>query len=141
MKKLHVLYDAQCAMCRSFRVWLAQQRAFVPLVFIPLQEPDLEDRFPGVGKMHPEEELVVIADSGELWRGVNAWILVLWALEEYRTWAQRLASPVLKPFARQVCRGISKNRHKLSAWLFQRSPETAAALPSPPDCPEGTCRM
>jgi predicted DCC family thiol-disulfide oxidoreductase YuxK len=140
MKTLHVLYDSECTMCRSLRGWLKQQAAFVPLIFIPLQEPYLEVRFPGIGRMRPNEELVVIADSGEVWRGINAWIIVLWALVDYRTWALRLANPLLKPFARQVCHGISKNRKRLSAWLFQRSPETTGKIPAPPECADGTCR-
>ena len=86
-------------------MWLAQQPAFVPLVFLPLQAPDLPQRFPGLERLHPEKEIVVFSDSGDVWQGGAAWVMCLWALREYREWSQRLAHPALpvalseKPFA------------------------------------------
>ena len=121
MKHLYILYDAECALCRRCRVWLGQQPAFVPLVFIPLQSPEIGCRFPAVEKLCPAEQLVVIADDGSVWRGDSAWITILWALKEYREWAQRLALPALRPFARRACTLVSQNRHALSGWLGGRS--------------------
>jgi predicted DCC family thiol-disulfide oxidoreductase YuxK len=117
MKRLYVFYDGECALCCRLRIWLAQQPVFVPLTFIPLQSSEVAPQFPGIERFHPEERLVVISDAGELWRGESAWITVLWALREYREWAQRLAHPALRPFARRACALISENRHGLSRWL------------------------
>ena len=117
MKKLYVLYDGECALCRRVRGWLDRQPAFVPLAYIPLQSPEVTCRFPGIERYHPEEQLIVVSDAGELWRGESAWITELWALREYREWAQRLAHPALRPFARRACALISENRHGLSRWL------------------------
>jgi predicted DCC family thiol-disulfide oxidoreductase YuxK len=91
MTRLYILYDAECALCRNCRVWLSQQPAYVPLVFIPLQSPEIGCRFRGVERLRPAEQLVVIADDGCVWRGDAAWITALWALKEYREWSQRLA--------------------------------------------------
>jgi predicted DCC family thiol-disulfide oxidoreductase YuxK len=121
MQTLHVLYDADCELCRRLRVWLGQQAAFVPLTFIPLQSPDLETRFPGVTNLRPETELVVIGDAGEVWHGGHAWVTVLWALREYREWAQRLAHPSLIPLARHACALVSGNRQAISRWLSTAS--------------------
>ena len=63
------------------------------------------------------DELVVVADSGEMWSGDSAWVVVLWALEDYRHWARRLASPVLLPAARSVFARLSKYRGALSCQL------------------------
>jgi predicted DCC family thiol-disulfide oxidoreductase YuxK len=126
-------------MCRSIRVWLAQQPSFVPLVFIPLHDEYLEMRFPGVGKLCPADELVVIADSGEIWRGVNAWIITLWALREYRTWSQRIATPLLKPFAKRICQGVSKNRLRISQWLFGSHAHVEAERLPEAGCENGQC--
>lgn len=139
MKHLTILYDAKCAMCRRIRVWLSQQPAFVPLIFVPLQDEHLKDRFPGVCKLNPAEELIAIADTGEIWRGVNGWIMTLWALREYRNWSLRMAHPLLKPFARSICHGVSQNRLRLSHWLFGHSAEAAAKLLAQPECKDGSC--
>ena len=121
MKRLYVLYDAECAFCRRCRVWLAQQPAFVPLVFLPLQSPELACRFPGIERLSPAQELLVISDEGEVWHGAQAWIMVLWALREFREWSQRLARPVLLPFARRVCEMVSENRSAISRWFTSSS--------------------
>ncbi len=117
MKRLYILYDAQCALCRRMRVWLARQPAFVSLTFIALQSEEATCRFPGLVELRPSEQLVVISDQGDVWRGERAWILVLWALREYREWSQRLARPALLPLAARFCGIISENRHALSSWL------------------------
>ncbi|HEX8311860.1 MAG TPA: DCC1-like thiol-disulfide oxidoreductase family protein [Chthoniobacteraceae bacterium] len=136
MTRLYILYDAECALCRSCRVWLSQQPAYLPLIFIPLQSPEIGCRFPGVEQLRPAEELVVIADDGCVWRGDAAWITALWALKEYREWSQRLASPVLRPFARRACALVSQNRQALSGWLAKSSDgEIRTHLSVPRDVP------
>lgn len=117
MKRLYILYDAQCALCQHVRVWLGQQPAFVALSFLPLQSEEAGCRFPDLAELRPSEQLVVISDQGEVWRGERAWIMILWALREYREWSQRLASPMLLPLASRFCGVVSENRHALSGWL------------------------
>lgn len=119
MKRLHVLYDARCELCRRCRVWLARQPAFVPLAFIPLQSPGLAARFPGIERLQPERGIVVIDDAGRVWQGGAAWVMCLWALREYREWAQRLAHPLLLPLARRVCELVSDHRNEISRWFAE----------------------
>ena len=126
MKTLYVLYDAKCELCRRVRVWLQGQPAFVPLAFVPLQSPDLDQRFPGITAMEPARQVLVVADSGEVWRGADAWILCLWALREYREWSQRLASPLLRPFAMRVCDMVSRNRNRFSQWFVRTGADEIA---------------
>jgi predicted DCC family thiol-disulfide oxidoreductase YuxK len=147
MKRLYVLFDARCELCRRVRLWLDNQQTFVPLAFVPLQVPDLEERFPGVTALEPARQILVVADTGDVWRGADAWIMCLWALREYRQWSQRLASPLLRPFARRICEMVSANRHRFNDW-FQRSStnEIAAQLAAenPADvhsCHEDTCAV
>jgi predicted DCC family thiol-disulfide oxidoreductase YuxK len=145
MQRLYILYDATCAVCRSCRVWLDRQPAFVPLVFVPLQSSDLERRFPGIGALHPEQEIVVVSDGGEVWQGGSAWVMCLWALVDYREWAQRLASPVLLPLARRACALFSERRHDISRWL-ETDPDPVlarrlATFPQPAGSPtDGYCK-
>ena len=117
MKTLHVLYDAECALCARCRHWLERQPAFVELRFLPLQSWQTLCRFPGIAQFHPEKELLVVSDEGAVYQGPHAWIMCLWALREYREWSQRLAHPALLPWARRACELLSDHRLTLSAWF------------------------
>jgi hypothetical protein len=96
MTSLTVFYDARCGLCCAVRDWIAGQRQLVPVECRP--------------KRDDMEELVVVADSGEMWAGDAAWLMVLWGLAEYRDWSYRLASPVLLPAARTFFAQLSKYR-------------------------------
>jgi len=117
MQQLYILYDGQCEFCRRCRIWLGRQPSYVPLEFLPLQSPEAECRFPGLKELHPEKEIVVISDAGEVWQGGAAWVTCLWALQEYREWALRLAHPGLLPLARRLCEIVAANRYQISHWL------------------------
>lgn len=144
MKQLFILYDAQCELCCRIRVWLGRQPAYLPLVWLPLQAEEVGCRFPGIERLRPHEQLLVINDQGEVWSGERAWITVLWALREYRPWAMRLAAPALRPFARRVCEAVSRNRHLISRWMQRETHnalrEKLACLPDAPSCYEGYCK-
>ena len=126
MKCLYVLFDDQCELCVRCRNWLMQQRAFVPLVFIAFQSGEAQRRFLGIDALKPEEQLLLISDEGAVYRGANAWIMCLWALENYRQHAQRLAHPALLPLAKLVCELLSRNRFFFSDALFRQEPHNAA---------------
>src|SRR6478609_129416 len=102
METLYVLYDARCGLCSLARRWLVQQAPLIRLSFIPAGSVLAGRLFPGVSRPgDPIEELVVVSDEGAVYRNDSAWIMCLFALEEYRGWANRLAHPLLRPFARQ----------------------------------------
>lgn len=136
MQWLAVIYDDHCGLCSTFRAWLSQQRTFVPLRLVPLHSPGLAQRFPGIAAFAPDEKLVAISDTGQVWRGEHAWIMVLWALQEGREYAQWLATPALCPFASRVVQAISRNRLQLSRWLHL-TPDLVTSLP---DCSGTACR-
>jgi predicted DCC family thiol-disulfide oxidoreductase YuxK len=73
--------------------------------------------FPGL----PSGELAVVSNDGRVWLGDNAFIMCLWALRKYRRWAKRLASPILRPVARQAFEAISRNRKSVSSLLRLKS--------------------
>ena len=117
MKSLYVLFDAECALCQRCRQWLARQPAYIRLEFIPLQSPELTQRFPGIETLKPSEQLLVVSDSGAVYRGAGAWIMCLYALRDYRGWSYRLAHPALLPWARRICELLSENRFIVSRWV------------------------
>jgi len=101
--RLTLYYDAHCGLCSTVREWLSRQRQLMPIDCHP--KPDAG------------EDLVVQADSGEVWTGDAAWLIVLWALADYRHVAYRLASPLLLPIARTLFAQISARRESLSCRL------------------------
>jgi predicted DCC family thiol-disulfide oxidoreductase YuxK len=117
MNRLYVLYDAHCGLCTEVRDWLQGQTAYVDLQVLASNSEEAHSKFPGL----PAGELAVVSDSGEVWLGDHAFIMCLWALIDYRSWALRLASPLLRPMARQAFEAVSRNRQSVSALLGLRS--------------------
>ncbi len=143
MKSLYVLYDQECSLCLSCGHWLMRQAAFIQLRFIPLQSPEIAQRFPGLKEwdgLDLREKLVVVSDEGAVYQGQYAWIMCLYALRDYREWSQRLAEPLLLPFARRVCELVSRNRLAISHFLKAPTAELRNTLAAslPPVCSIGT---
>ncbi|HET8644304.1 MAG TPA: DUF393 domain-containing protein [Vicinamibacteria bacterium] len=117
MERLTVLYDSGCGLCVRAREWLSRQAALLPLEFVPAASAQARRRFPGLEHKDPPEELVVVDDEGGVYRNDEAWIMTLYALEEYRGWSLRLASPGLRPVARAAFEWLSRHRGGLSRLL------------------------
>jgi predicted DCC family thiol-disulfide oxidoreductase YuxK len=118
VQRLYVLYDSHCGLCSWARRWLIQQPALIPLSFVPAGSVLAERLFPGLSAPgEPAAELIVVSDEGAVYRDDSAWIMCLFALEEYRDWSNRLAHPLLRPFARQGFVLLSRQRSRISRWL------------------------
>jgi predicted DCC family thiol-disulfide oxidoreductase YuxK len=128
MHRLYVLYDARCGLCRLARLWASEQPAYLELVFLPAGSDEAKMRFPGLSATDPPEELVVVSDEGHIYRDSSAWIMCLYALEDYREWSLRLASPALRPFARQAFAFVSRHRSSISTWLRLSDADAVQAL-------------
>jgi len=109
--RLTVFYDARCGLCCALREWIGRQRMLIPVECRP--------------SPRPTDELLVVADTGEAWSDGSAWVMVLWALAEYRHLANRLASPACLPLARRTFALLSKYRGSLSCSLGP-APEAAS---------------
>jgi len=123
MELLYVLYDPDCGFCTRCRAWLASEPAYVTFEFVPTSTPRLGESFPGLDPADVKAELTVVSGRGEVFRGTKAWLVCLWALRRYRSWALRLASPALLPLAREAFQYVSRNREGLSRLLGLRSEE------------------
>ena len=128
MNTLTLFYDARCGLCSQVRQWLSGQPAYVRLEFIPYDSPEAAQRLPGIQHLRADQEIVILADTGEVWQGAGAWVMCLWALREYRTWSARLATPVMQGMARQVVHWISQNRIGLSRLMGFKSDAELAAV-------------
>jgi predicted DCC family thiol-disulfide oxidoreductase YuxK len=111
---LTMLYDPQCGLCRRVHEWLAEQPKLVELKLVPIRSDAARRRFPELNHELTSKDLTVISDEGAVYFGPKAWLMVLWALCNYREWSYRLASPELLPTTRRVISLISQNRYQFS---------------------------
>ena len=101
VRRLTVLYDAECSLCAFLRDWLLRQPQLVPLEPVPAASEEARRRFPGLDHGATLDEITVVGDAGQVYRGPAAWVVTLWALREHRPLAHRLSTPS----GRQVARG------------------------------------
>jgi predicted DCC family thiol-disulfide oxidoreductase YuxK len=128
MNTLTLFYDARCGLCSNLRKWLSAQPAYVRLEFVPYDSPEAAKRLPGIRDLRADQEILVMADTGEVWQGAGAWVMCLWALREFRAWSVRLASPGMQGVARKVVHWVSQNRIGISRLLKFRSDADLAAV-------------
>jgi predicted DCC family thiol-disulfide oxidoreductase YuxK len=128
MEKLYVLYDPTCEICRRLKDWILVQRSWIGIAVLEAGSEKAKRLFPGLEQIATHDDLAVVLDNGSdegaVYLNDRAWIMVLYAMVEYREWAARLTHPLLMPLARQAFAALSKNRHFLSSFL---STETIAA--------------
>ncbi|WP_151480939.1 thiol-disulfide oxidoreductase DCC family protein [Streptomyces albicerus] len=115
VRGLTVLYDAQCSLCAHLRDWLVRQRQLVPLELMPAGSETARRRFPGIDHAATLDEITVVGDSGQVYRGTAAWIVTLWALAEHRPMAHRLSTPAGARLARGAVLAAAKWREAQSA--------------------------
>jgi len=126
MQKLYVLYDPKCELCRRLKDWILVQRSWIGLAVLEAGSDKARRLFPELESIASNDDLAVISDEGAVYLNDRAWIMVLYAMIEYRDWAGRLTHPILMPLARQAFAALSKNRHYLSSWLSAEDPEEIA---------------
>lgn len=140
MHTLTLFYDVRCGLCSRVRQWLSGQPAYVRLDFVPYDSPEAKKRLPAIQHLRADQEIVVMADSGEVWQGAGAWVMCLWALREYRAWSARLASPTMQSAARKVVHWISQNRIGMSRLLHFKSDAELTAV-ADRDMEEPVCQL
>jgi predicted DCC family thiol-disulfide oxidoreductase YuxK len=140
MTALTIFYDQKCGVCCQVKAWMLGQPTYLPLRFIAFDDPEALRILPELPSLDPAGQIVVSADTGEVYRGDEAWITCLWTLRNWRGWAKRLSRPEWKPLTHRLCGLISSNRLKLSQ-LLRLTPETAAELKQGPLTCHGSCRL
>lgn len=141
MNTLTIFYDARCGVCSRFRRWMLEQPAYVRLVFVPYDSPQALRLCPDLPRMRADQEIVVMGDEGSLWQGAAAWVTCLWALQDYREWSLRLATPGMLGLARKVVHWISSNRIGISRLLRLRGDDALRAEVGVVQCDNGGCAL
>jgi predicted DCC family thiol-disulfide oxidoreductase YuxK len=125
-KSLTVLFDPGCSLCQRCRTWMLQQSALVDLRFVSCTGAEARARYGDIPWLG--DELVVVGDELEVWAGPAAFLVCLWALEDYREWSYRLSGTAFAPLAERFFLFVSSHRRSV-ATLFTH------------DCESGTCRV
>lgn len=115
VKRLTILYDAQCSLCVHLRNWLLRQRQLVPLDLVPAASNEARRRFPHLDHARTLREITVIGDKGQIYAGAAAWVVCLWALAEHRPKAHWLSTPAGAPFVRGTMLAAAKYRQATGA--------------------------
>ena len=137
MKSLAIFHDPTCGLCARFRLWLEAQPKNIAVEFIPFNSTEASRRFPEIGGLHPEKDIIVLSDDGRWWQGPAAWLTCLWTTRAYRNWSYRLASPAMQPLVKKVVHLLSENRFSISRLLrLQSEDQLIEAIES---MPEATC--
>jgi len=126
MTKLYVVYDPKCELCCRLKNWILVQRSWIGLAVVEQGSEKAKRLFPELERIATKDDLAVISDEGAVYLNDRAWIMVLYAMVEYRDWAARLTHPLLMPLARQAFAALSKNRHFISSMLRAEDPEAIA---------------
>lgn len=139
-----VLYDDTCGFCCRCADWLRAQDKLVPLTCLP-RNGELARRVFG-GLSRADDELVVVDSKGGVYRGGDAFVMALWALETYRPWAAMAGREPLRSRARTLFHWLSSRRQSVSAAL-RLEPESriahevdmAGARHPPGSCADAAC--
>ncbi|MEU6663674.1 DCC1-like thiol-disulfide oxidoreductase family protein [Streptomyces sp. NPDC046821] len=110
VRRLVLLYDAQCPLCTFVRNWLVRQRQLVPLDLVPAGSEEARRRCPGIDHIATLSEITLVGDSGQIYRGPAAWVVTLWALAKYRRLSHRLSTPTGAVLARGAVLAAAKVR-------------------------------
>jgi predicted DCC family thiol-disulfide oxidoreductase YuxK len=114
VRTLYVLYDGRCGLCSAIKDWLNSKPKLVPLYLVPADSQQARRLLNGSPPPLPDQ-LVVVSDAGWVWQGDHAWVVVLWALRDYRHWSTWLSKAGRLPLARRAFATLSNYRGAISA--------------------------
>ena len=128
-----VLHDPHCPLCRRLTAWLREQYQLVPLEFVAVASAEARWRYPALDHDATLGEITVVADTGEVWRGPEAFVACLWALAGHRPLARRLSTPAGLPLARAAAFAAAKYRAATGAGRAAPGAEGASGAARPDD--------
>lgn len=130
VRRMTVLYDQGCRLCGFAAGWLARQRQLVPLDLVPAGSDEARRRFPALDHAATAEDITVVGDGGQVYRGDSAWVVCLWALADHRAFSHTLTTPAGRRLARAAVLSAAKYR---SASRRPAAPAAWSTGPGPAD--------
>jgi predicted DCC family thiol-disulfide oxidoreductase YuxK len=129
-KRITLIYDETCELCRHARRWLEGQRTYIPLDFLAAGQAQTMERYAHVPWLG--EELVVVADDGRVWVGPAAFITAMWTTQKFRGWSYRLSGDTFSGMARHFFHTLTTERGRISALLKTHSCDGEQCRLEPP---------
>ena len=126
-RRLVVVYDETCELCRRCHDWLAQQPTYVPLDFLAAGSAQARARYGGLPWLG--SELVVVDEEGAAWVGPAAFVMCLWATRQWREWSYRLSGGALAPLAQRFFHHLTARRGAISGMLRESPCRGSCGLP------------
>ncbi|MFI6658284.1 thiol-disulfide oxidoreductase DCC family protein [Streptomyces sp. NPDC050523] len=145
VRRLTLLYDAECSLCTFLRDWLTRQPQLVPLELVPAGSEQARRRFPALDHRATLDDITAVGDAGQVYRGAAAWIVTLWALREHRPLAHRLSTPSGARLAKGAVLAAAKWRggqwggraySRGDGWRYEPGQGWRYVAPG---CDDGTC--
>jgi predicted DCC family thiol-disulfide oxidoreductase YuxK len=129
-RRLTVITDEDCELCRRCRGWLSQQTLLVAIEFLPVGSEEALRRY---GSMGNRRDLLIVADDqGRIWTGPDAFVMCLWATAGYRSWARWAARPGWRSLARVLFGTVSSNRHRIAELMSGECRDERCEVHQPP---------
>ncbi|MFT5883342.1 MAG: putative DCC family thiol-disulfide oxidoreductase YuxK [Crocinitomicaceae bacterium] len=138
---LEVYYDGRCAMCGRFKNWLEQQELLIGVEFLSYASEAARERFPDLPEYKPDKAMVVRTDKGEIYRGAESIVMILWACSEYRKLAMKLRKPIFLPLASKIYPLIASNRYVISKLLTNEGKLKTELQKQKDECGDGSCDL
>lgn len=113
-RQMYLLYDDGCGFCVRCVAWLRAQPKFFPVVPLPSESKMARAMFPTLTGEGPPEELIVVADGKDVYRGAAAWIMCLYAMRRYRGLSFTFSDPAWRPLVRRAVGVLAKHRRGIS---------------------------
>ena len=82
--------------------WILVQRSWIGIAVMVADCDRAKRLFPELDQIAPRMTWSSSTTEGAVYLNDRAWIMVLYAMVEYRDWAARLARSILMPLARQA---------------------------------------
>ena len=115
--RITILYDDRCALCCRFCQWIEKEPALLEIRFLSMHGSETRQRYPSLAAQIEDDQFLVVDNLGQVYRGTNARIIILYALARYRSLSFKLARPAWFAIADRIFEFVSARRHVISSWL------------------------
>jgi hypothetical protein len=79
---------------------------------VPVGSPEALRRFPDLDHPATRNEVTVVGDGGQVYRGDSAWVVCLWALADHRALSHMLSTPSGRRLARAAAMTAARHRER-----------------------------
>lgn len=122
MERAVLIYDGECAMCRTSALWLMRRaRASDRLEILPCRSTPRRARFPQITDAACMQAMQLVLPDGRVLTGADAVPELLRRVRGWRWVASLLGLPPVRPVTRRLYAWVARSRMKLSCAVREPS--------------------